>query len=83
MAIDNPKLWFALAAAVLAIGAYGLVMLTIGRWLEQRQGPPTWVPMRRIANPRCIHCGGTGWVPNYEDRVVECCACTRREGGAP
>lgn len=76
--IDSPNFWFAVAASTLAVGAYGFVMLTIGRWLEQRQGPPAWVHMRRAANPRCIHCGGTGWVPDYEDRVVEHCACSKR-----
>lgn len=73
--IDSPNFWFAVAASTLAVGAYGFVMLTIGRWLEQRQ-VRDWIDMHAKARIDCRRCGGTGWTPIYEERALTRCPCT-------
>jgi len=83
MHISSPDFWFAVAASTLAVGAYGFVMLTIGRWLERDRETSAWVDMLLTANPRCIHCSGTGWVSCYEEAALTHCPCSKRGDEPP
>lgn len=86
MGIDNPNLWFALAAGsglLLGFAGSGLLLGFLVYLLGYFDGrdagdvDPEWVSMVEGARCDCRRCGGTGWVPSYEDRAITHCRCTR------
>ena len=75
--IDNPTLWFALAA----VAGLALVLIVYllgyfgGRGRADAQARD-WIDMIDRAHFDCRHCDGTGWTPVYEERALARCPCT-------